>query len=36
MAVVTRRFLESGLTPEQTAARMGVPLEYVQYYGGLT
>ena len=36
MAVVTRRFLESGLTPEQTAARMGVPLEYVRHYGDLT
>lgn len=35
MAVVTRRFLASGLTPEQTAARMGVPLEYVQHYGTL-
>ncbi len=30
MAAVCRRFLDSGLTPEQTAERMGVSLEYVR------
>mgnify|MGYP001117712508 FL=1 len=30
MAAVCRRFLDSGLTPEQTAERMDVSLEYVR------
>jgi len=30
MKVVCRRFLASGMTPEQAAERMDVPLEYVQ------
>lgn len=30
MTAVCRRFLDSGLTPEQTAERMDVSLEYVQ------
>jgi len=34
MRAVCRRFLESGLTPEQTAERMDVPLDYVQEYIG--
>ncbi|MFR1435597.1 MAG: VOC family protein [Acutalibacteraceae bacterium] len=29
MKTVCRRFLDSGLTPEQTAARMDVPLKFV-------
>lgn len=32
MAVVVNRFLNSGLSPEQTAERMGVPIDYVEYY----
>lgn len=27
---VCRRFLQSGMTPQQTAARMDVPLRFVQ------
>ena len=30
MTAVCRRFLDAGLTPEQTAARMDVPLDYVR------
>ena len=30
MTAVCRRFLDSGLTPEQTAARMDVPVDYVR------
>ena len=30
MRAVCRRFLGSGLTPEETAARMDVPVEYVR------
>ena len=30
LAAVCRRFLDSGLTPEQTAERMDVSLEYVR------
>ena len=30
MAAVCRRFLDSGLTPEQTASRMDVPVDYVR------
>jgi len=30
MKSVCRRFLDAGMTPEETAARMDVPLEYVQ------
>ena len=30
MRAVCRRFLDSGLTPEETASRMDVPLEYVR------
>ena len=30
MAAVCRRFLDSGLTPEETAARMDVPPDYVR------
>ena len=29
MKVVCRRFLDSGMTPEQTAKRMDVPLKFV-------
>ena len=32
MGVVTRRFLAQGMTREQAAHRMGVPLEAVKYY----
>lgn len=32
MRAVCRRFLDSGLTPEETASRMDVPLEYVWEY----
>ena len=28
--VVCKRFLESGMTPEQTAERMGIPLKFVK------
>jgi len=31
MGIVTRRFLNSGMTVEETAARMGVPVDYVKY-----
>jgi len=31
MGIVTRRFLDSGMTVEEAAARMGVPVEYVKY-----
>ena len=30
MTAVCRRFLDSGLTPEQTASRMDVPVDYVR------
>ena len=30
MTAVCRRFLESGMTPEQAAERMGVPLKFVR------
>ena len=30
MTAVCRRFLDSGMTPEQTAERMDVPLDYVK------
>lgn len=30
LKAVCRRFLDSGLTPEQTAARMDVPLKFVR------
>lgn len=30
MTAVCRRFLDSGLTPEETAARMDVPVDYVR------
>lgn len=30
MAAVCRRFLDSGMTPEQTAVRMDVPVDYVR------
>ena len=30
MAAVCRRFLDSGMTPEQTAKRMDVPVDYVR------
>lgn len=30
MKTVVRRFIESGLSPEQTAKRMDVPLDYVE------
>lgn len=30
MAAVCRRFLDAGLTPEQTAERMDVPVDYVR------
>ena len=30
LAAVCRRFLDSGLTPEQTASRMDVPVDYVR------
>lgn len=29
MSVVCRRFLDSGMTPQQAAERMDVPIEYV-------
>ena len=29
MKVVCKRFIDSGMTPEQTAERMDVPVEYV-------
>ena len=32
MAIVVKRFIDSGLTIQQTAARMGVPIEYVESY----
>lgn len=32
MEVVCRRFLDSGLTPEQVAERMDVPIDYVREY----
>ena len=32
MEVVCRRFLDTGMTPEQVAARMDVPVEYVKNY----
>ena len=31
MGIVIRRFLDSGMTVEETAARMGVPVEYVKF-----
>ena len=31
MAVVVKRFIDSGLTAEETAKRMDVPMEYVNY-----
>lgn len=30
MAAVCRRFLDSGMTPEQTAVRMDIPVDYVR------
>ena len=30
MTAVCRRFLDSGMTPEQAAARMDVPVDYVR------
>ncbi len=30
MKAVCQRFIDSGMTPEQTAARMDVPVEYVK------
>ena len=29
MKVVCRRFLDSGMTPEQVAERMGVPIKFI-------
>ena len=29
MKAVRKRFIDSGLTPEQTAQRMDVPMEYI-------
>lgn len=34
MTAVTRRFFDSGMTPEQVALRMDVPIETVQYWLG--
>jgi catechol 2,3-dioxygenase-like lactoylglutathione lyase family enzyme len=34
MTAVARRFLEGGMTPEQIAARMAVPIEAVRYWLG--
>jgi len=31
MAVVVKRFIDSGLTAEETAKRMDIPMEYVNY-----
>jgi hypothetical protein len=30
MSMVVRRFIDSGMTEEETAIRMDVPIEYVQ------
>ncbi len=30
MTAVCRRFLDSGMTPEEAAARMDVPVDYVR------
>ncbi|NCA91946.1 glyoxalase [bacterium] len=35
MSVVVKRFLKSGLNEEQTAKRMGVPIECVNYFKNL-
>lgn len=32
MKAVCKRFIDSGMTPEQTAERMDVPIEYVYVY----
>lgn len=29
MKIVCKRFLDSGMTPEQVAERMGVPMKFV-------
>jgi len=31
LSITTKRFLDSGMTVEETAARMGVPVEYVKH-----